>query len=868
MPQPLRVFISSPGDVRDARATIASAVERIASDYAGHFTIEPYLWETEALLASGHFQDAIEAPSAFDIVTLILWSRLGTLMPERTAVRRYVGIDGRSPLTGTEWEFEDALASARDRGVPDILVYRNRSPALIDAWDAHRRDRDLAQLSALDGFWRRHFVDGDRLISAFHEFQRLETLASLCEAHLRRLVERRIDTAAGSARSGRLRARSWPKAPFRGLAAFDHDDAPIFFGREAPIAQALAQLIDNASRGRPFLLVLGASGSGKSSLARAGVAPRLAVPRRVIGKRFLRRAVFEPGARAGDEDLMLALARAVVGEGKPGVGLPELPGAASLAGLMRDAPGHAASRIAEALDKVTLAARAEAKILAHEEAVLLLVLDPLETLFTDPAITQEDLIRIGKVVRALCDSGRIWVLATMRSDLWRRVADSPELMTLAAGQGRYDLPRPGLAEIGQMIRLPAEAAGLGFEAGPIDAVPLNDRIAEAAAAAPGALPLLSYLLEQIHERDAVEAGGGVLTYATYEALGGLRGAIAARAEAIFSQQPAEARSAFNAVLFSFVQTTAEPGGTSTVSARRCPLATFPEGGAARRLVDALLSPTARLLVADDDARGGATVRLAHEALLVEWTRASEAIDGLSRMLSIRQRVEQRHARWSESRPRKRRWWALAGAEPWLLDQDDLAEAGRLLRDHRGQLSDELAAYIQRSRRVDRARRRRVLVIVGAFAASMAALAAIEIATAYRADVNAARARDLAERAVALEHDSLLYLQSGGLHDLTVNKDPAAAILAFDREAGSARQLIGLQPREPLWRLDLAVSEAWKAYAMHMRDPQGNQHPSQALYRQALRDAEACAEIDSQRRDVARNRAILQQEIKGRLREQP
>ncbi len=99
MTRGLRIFVSSPGDVTAAREIAALTIERLAQDYARFFKIEPYLWEFEAMVASGHFQDSIEPPSAFDIVVLIVWSRLGTSLPERTAVREYRGIDGRAPVT-------------------------------------------------------------------------------------------------------------------------------------------------------------------------------------------------------------------------------------------------------------------------------------------------------------------------------------------------------------------------------------------------------------------------------------------------------------------------------------------------------------------------------------------------------------------------------------------------------------------------------------------------------------------------------------------------------------------------------------------------------------------------------------------------
>ena len=109
MPQRLRVFISSPGDVPAKRLRAALIVDKLAQEYRRFFLLDSYRWEYEPMLASGHFQEASELPSAADIVLLILWSRLGTSLPEQTAVRAYRGIDGRVPVTGTEWEYEDAL---------------------------------------------------------------------------------------------------------------------------------------------------------------------------------------------------------------------------------------------------------------------------------------------------------------------------------------------------------------------------------------------------------------------------------------------------------------------------------------------------------------------------------------------------------------------------------------------------------------------------------------------------------------------------------------------------------------------------------------------------------------------------------------
>jgi hypothetical protein len=92
--------------------------------FAEAFRLKPVLWEWEPLTAGEHFQAKITPPSATDVVVVILWSRLGVPLP----VDRFPGRLSSGQVTGTEWEFEDALASYRERGAPDILVYTRRAP--------------------------------------------------------------------------------------------------------------------------------------------------------------------------------------------------------------------------------------------------------------------------------------------------------------------------------------------------------------------------------------------------------------------------------------------------------------------------------------------------------------------------------------------------------------------------------------------------------------------------------------------------------------------------------------------------------------------------------------------------------------------
>jgi hypothetical protein len=166
-------------------------------------------------------------------------------------------------------------------------------------------------------------------------------------------------------------------------------------------------------------------------------------------------------------------------------------------------------------------------VLAYEDAKLILVIDQLEELFAVPDIGAEERRRFIALLGGLARSGAVWVIVTLRVDFWHRAAEIPELVALAEGQGRLDVAAPSLAELAEMIRKPAQAAGLSLEAHAETGLGLDAVLAEHAAAAPGVLPLLSFTLDKLY-KEVKARGETVLTHASYAALGGLEGAIAKR----------------------------------------------------------------------------------------------------------------------------------------------------------------------------------------------------------------------------------------------------------------------------------------------------------------------------------------------------
>lgn len=655
-------------------------IQKLARDYQRYFTIEPFLWEYEPLLASKHFQDAIEPPSTFDIVLLFVWSRLGTKLPEKTAVREYRGIDGRAPVTGTEWEFEDALKANRatgGKGPPDMLVYRRMGGTTASLENAAKRDEEISQYEALEAFWQRWFKTGTQFLAGYTEYQTLDQFDRRLEADLAKLIQRHI-------RERHLDQATtiWLKgSPFRGLEVYNFDDAAIFYGRDGETRAGLSRLSEAAQSGTAFLLVSGPSGSGKSSLALAGLLPGLVATKAVANVGLWRRVVMRPGDAGGDP--LLALARAIVlGDPSKGEGLPELAGTRMSA---EELATHLASGgdptflFTRTLRELAAAERTKLALLPHEQARMVLVIDQLEEIFTRPESREERRSAFTRIIAALAASGVVWVIATMRPDLLHRLDEAKGLRELLERGARLTLAAPDAAQLLEIIRQPAQAAGLAFGTDPSSGLALDAMLANEAAAEPGVLPLLSVMLDDLYVRDVERAGtGGLLTVASYRALGGLRAAIGQRAErklqAIQEPDPAAA-DALPSVLRALVS-----AGSSgdTLTAKPLPLATFPTSSPQRRLIDAFVGADARLLTVEDRGKGP-EVRLAHEALIENWPRAKRIVAESQNFIRVRDDIE----------AMRRKWKAAKRKSELLLPRGlPLAEAEDIVATHGDELAEE------------------------------------------------------------------------------------------------------------------------------------------------------------------------------------
>jgi WD40 repeat protein len=641
-PQPLhlRIFLSSPGDVMDERKLALNIFEQLQYDplLRGLITIEAVAWDKPGgdtpMLATITPQDAINRglpkPSECDIVVVIFWSRMGTPLPDT-----FKKPDGSLYLSGTEWEFEDAMQASRTTGKPEVVVYRRTEKILLDP-DAPDFDKRTEQRRRVNAFF-----DAFGNVQGYNPYQNPTEFADKFETHLKKLIKHLLEQQPfDSTQTPPQVAKDvllplWQGSPFPGLRAFTPADEPIYFGRGAETDALIKGLSETDTQ---LIAVVGASGSGKSSLVGAGLIPRLA-----------------GNAIPGSKDWLLP-------DWKDGqwVGLRFTPGelgdnpfmalAAKVAPMLQETPRQIADTLAKdpaALEQITR------QLLEGqpEWAEVFLFIDQFEELFS--LVGAAYIAPFIDFLEAASKTERIRTVITLRGDFYGRAIEEPTLAELLKSS-TFPLAAPTQYALGEMITRPAARAGLGFEPG------LAERILRDTGTDPGALALMAYALDELYHLGSSDKQ---LTHEEYDALDGVQGAIGKRAESVFITLDAEAQNSLPDV-FSAICEVDERG---VAIRRRASLSQVARTGAARELVDALTE--ARLLIQDNptisttnipNSTPESIVEVAHEALLRSWKRLADWIEEAQDDLRLLRQVR-------------------GGAEEWKQRKGDLLTGTRLER---------------------------------------------------------------------------------------------------------------------------------------------------------------------------------------------
>jgi uncharacterized protein YkwD len=467
--------------------------------------------------------------------------------------------------------------------------------------------------------------------------------------------------------------------PYLGLDAFHESDRRVFFGRERLIGELVKQVRINR-----WLSVLGSSGSGKSSVVRAGLIPALEQGALSGSDRWFYFPPLVPGSHP-----LANLARLVLP--------PEADDArvASEADRMRQDPAHLTNLIAAC---------------SNREVVL--VIDQFEEIFTlctDEVMRQRFVDNLIDLSQTPTAQGH--VIVTMRTDFETQVARLPQLQALFE-QSAVRLTPLNAAELREAIEAPAALIGLKFEEGVVDAL-LSDTLGE-----PAALPLLQFTLLKLwegRERNRV-------TWEAYKQLGGGRQALARSADEFYNKLIPEEQVTMRRILLKMVR----PGEGLEVTSNRVPRAVLYQKAEANDRVDRVLDRLIKVRlvrVSEGDTAADEQVEVAHEALVRNWPRLVEWLE--EDRVTLRQR--QRLTAAAEQ-------WARLGKDPTAVWRGALLDEARRYDDLNDLERQFIAASVgaeEAERQLEEARRQKELEDARRLAESEKQRADLEVKNARR-----------------------------------------------------------------------------------------------------------------------------------------
>ena len=451
------------------------------------------------------------------------------------------------------------------------------------------------------------------------------------------------------------------ECPYRGLEVFDVEHAPFFFGREALTEWLVVALRPTPSgQENRFLAILGASGSGKSSLARAGLVA--ALERGAIdGSGDWPIVILKPG-----RDPIESLAVALTGLGGTH------PSPVVVQGLM--------AALCSAESTLHLTARLALRDAPRSRRVVVLV-DQSEEVFT---LCEDEAARKALfdnlLYAATVADGQAIVVLTLRADFYGKCGSYP---ALAAAMSDHQLLVGPMTEdeLCRAIERPAYLVGCELGEG------LSDLLIDDVKGQAGALPLLQFTLKELWTMRDVRR----LTHATYRAMGGVRGAIERRADEIYRSFNPEEQGICRRIFLHLVQLGEGTGDTTKrrVSYREL-LPQDPEPAeAVRKVLLRLADPKARLITTTgaDVPEAEGSVEVAHEALIRHWSELRKWIDAEIEFLRS----------WDRLRATARRWKKEDRRRDLLLPEGRLlAEAEDLLLCHESELDPDDIAYARAS----------------------------------------------------------------------------------------------------------------------------------------------------------------------------
>ena len=419
--------------------------------------------------------------------------------------------------------------------------------------------------------------------------------------------------------------------PYKGLLAFHEADSAFYFGRSREI-QALGEkfrALQGSDSALRLLPIYGPSGSGKSSLARAGLIPELG-HHPLPGRDRARVAVLMPGTQPL-QALAAILARIAENDLTPVKKTREF--AEELALPNKEGEYDGLQRIASLLPEIAT-------------FPLIVLVDQFEEVYSLCKQDGERDIFIKNLLQATGDRSRyVSVILTMRSDFLGETQKHPTLNRLFSTQG-FLVPTMDEAALREAISKPAELAGA-----PLDRA-IVDLLIEQTEGREGALPLLQFALTRLWEG----LRQGVAPAVTLDQIGGVGGALAGEAQRVYDSLSPEEQAIARRVFLGLVQLGEGTRDTRRRVAVESLVSYRDDPQQVKRVLERFAEPGARLITCAASSQGEETAEVTHEALFDHWQVLDQWLDHSRDDLRFQRRLEDTVQYWSQQgRPEGNLW---------------------------------------------------------------------------------------------------------------------------------------------------------------------------------------------------------------------
>lgn len=446
-------------------------------------------------------------------------------------------------------------------------------------------------------------------------------------------------------------------SPFPGLQAYSANYAEVFFGRSEQITTLLNRISQQIHFGRAFSLILGPSGSGKSSLINAGVLPNLMKGNGFNGVGVVAYSCLD-FADVSKGQLLTDLASAMLDW--------EINDTPVFEGMSADT---LAAKLEQDPQAIVEICKQSLKNQPYATPLFALFIDRLEVLLSSPLFNDSERTTFINLLECLATSHAVLILSACRNDFYPLLVNYPSLMAGKARGAHFDLAPPTRTELLQMIRLPAIAANLTWDIDSDTAMPLDEMLCSDAASNPDALPMLQYTLQALYLQRSDDEK---LLVSVYRTLGGIEGAIGKNAEQAISHLSDAEKASLPRILSLLVTLREDEKSITSRTARWSQLQSTAETALVQAMVDS------RLFVSHLQ-NGEPCFSIAHEALLRRWPRATAWISEHNDSLSIKSRLQHLSKRWL--REAKHSAYLLAEGKP-LKEAQSLSQNPLFVLDER------------------------------------------------------------------------------------------------------------------------------------------------------------------------------------------